>query len=100
MTRQEAVEILWQYDVNFEPHPAEDVMHAIDMAIEALEQEPKRGKWIHGKEVSRDYIGDACVRILYEDWHCSSCRIVVKEPYKPNWNYCPHCGAKMGGEEE
>ena len=36
MTRDEAINILWQYDVNFEPHPAEDVMHAIDMAIEAL----------------------------------------------------------------
>lgn len=36
MTREEAIEILWQYDVNFEPHPAEKVMHAIDMAIEAL----------------------------------------------------------------
>jgi hypothetical protein len=40
MTREEAIEILWQYDVNFEPHPAEKVMHAIDMAIEAL-SEPK-----------------------------------------------------------
>lgn len=36
MTAKEAIDILWQYDVNFEPHPAEEVMHAIDMAIEAL----------------------------------------------------------------
>ncbi|MBR2556345.1 MAG: hypothetical protein IKE94_15975 [Aeriscardovia sp.] len=36
MTKQEAIDILWRYDVNFEPHPAEEVMHAIDMAIEAL----------------------------------------------------------------
>lgn len=36
MTREEAIQILWQYDVNFEPHPAEEIMHAIDMAIEAL----------------------------------------------------------------
>ena len=43
MTRDEAISILWQYDVNFEPHPSEDVMHAIDMAIEALKaQEEKR----------------------------------------------------------
>jgi ribosomal protein S27AE len=40
MTREEAIKILWQYDINFEPHPAEDVMHALDIAIEALEQEP------------------------------------------------------------
>lgn len=38
MTREEAINILWMYDVNFEPHPAEEVMHAIDMAIEALRQ--------------------------------------------------------------
>lgn len=97
MTRQEAINILTASDY-FWIRPTEDEFDALNMAIEAL-QEPKRGKWIHGKEVSRDYIGDACVRILYEDWHCSSCRIVVKEPYKPNWNYCPHCGAKMENDE-
>ena len=42
MTREEAIEILWRYDVNFEPHPSEEVMHAIDMAIEALKAEPIR----------------------------------------------------------
>lgn len=44
MTREEAINILWMYDVNFEPHPAEEVMHAIDMAIEALRQPEQR--WI------------------------------------------------------
>lgn len=39
MTAKEAIDILWRYDVYFEPHPAEDVMHAIDMAIEALEKQ-------------------------------------------------------------
>ena len=38
MTREEAINILWRYDVNFEPHPAEEVMHAIAMAISALQQ--------------------------------------------------------------
>ena len=42
MTREEAIEILWRYDVNFEPHPPEEVMHAIDMAIEALSREQKK----------------------------------------------------------
>lgn len=60
---------------------------------------PKRGEWIHGKEISREYIGDTCVAIKYEDWHCSSCKMVVKESYKPNWNYCPNCGAKMESDE-
>jgi len=37
MSKEEAIEILNQYDVNFEPCPPEDVVVAIDMAIEALE---------------------------------------------------------------
>lgn len=45
MTRDEAIEILWRYDVNFEPHPPEEVMHAIDMAIEALSANAVQG-WI------------------------------------------------------
>lgn len=44
MTREEAIEILWRYDVNFEPHPPEEVMHAIDMAIEALHREEAEEK--------------------------------------------------------
>ena len=47
MSKEEAIEILNQYDVNFEPCPAEDVMIAIDMAIEALEQKPE---WISVSE--------------------------------------------------
>lgn len=37
MTRKEAIEILEQYHVNFEPYNAEDIVCAIGMAIEALE---------------------------------------------------------------
>lgn len=60
---------------------------------------PKRGKWILGKEISREYIGDVCVGIEYDGWQCSSCKTKVEKPYKPNWNYCPNCGAKMEVEE-
>lgn len=65
MSKAEAIEILNQYDVNFEPCPAEDVMIAIDMAVEALEST----RWVpvsedlpktnHTVFVSiRDYLGD------------------------------------------
>ena len=61
-------------------------------------QDVKHGRWIHGREVSRDYIGDACVAIHYEKWWCSECDYQVGD--RPLWNYCPHCGAYMVDEEE
>lgn len=42
MTKKEAIDILWRYDVYFEPHHPEEVMHAIDMAISALAEQ----RWI------------------------------------------------------
>lgn len=56
-------------------------------------QEVRHGRWIHGREVSRDYIGDACVAIHYEKWWCSECDYPVDGI--PLWNYCPSCGARM-----
>ena len=54
----------------------------------------KHGKWIHGREVSRDYVGDACVCINYENWWCSECKYTV-DWGKPLWHYCPNCGFCM-----
>lgn len=54
----------------------------------------KKGKWEHGREVSRDYIGDMCVAIHYENWRCSNCNYLV-DWGQPMWNYCPSCGADM-----
>lgn len=30
-------------------------------------------------------------------WHCSECDYIGDKNKKPLWNYCPHCGADMGG---
>lgn len=67
MTREEAVKILWQYDVNFEPHPAEDVMHAIDMAIEALEQE--NIKFYYVESLDDYWVGRRLDNFYYATWH-------------------------------
>ena len=40
MTREEASNILDDFDVNFEGHTAEEVAEAFDVAFRALEQEP------------------------------------------------------------
>ena len=54
---------------------------------------PKDGHWVHGKELSRDYIGDVCVSVHYDKWWCSECNYHVEG--QPLWRYCPRCGAKM-----
>ena len=59
--------------------------------------EPVRhGRWVHGKELSRDYIGDVCVSIHYDKCWCSECDYPTEG--HPLWKYCPNCGAKMNVE--
>lgn len=67
-----------------------------DDILETIHEQPtvdpvNHGKWLHGREVSRDYIGDVCVAIHYEKWWCSKCTAEGR----PLWNYCPNCGAYM-----
>lgn len=58
------------------------------MSIPAADVAPVRhGYWVKEK------------RDVLIHWHCSAC----KECFyldKPNAEYCPHCGAKMDGDEE
>lgn len=36
-----------------------------------------------------------------EAYYCSICEdSYYLRPIDPSWNYCPHCGARMVGEEE
>ena len=53
-----------------------------DMAIKALEQEPKTGHW-------KPYLKEG---LRYQ---CSACDSRFDTP----WEYCPHCGAKMAETE-
>ena len=90
MKKTEAIKILIKYDLNFcdidgNPIPSQDLVEAFDMAIQALEQEPKRGKWIYAKEQLE----------IVPVWECSCCRIRMPKKFK----YCPNCGAIMESEE-
>ena len=63
-------------------------------AIEALQAEtvrlwPKRGKWINSKERMRPDMCSVCGCVYEADRFMD----------KIAWNYCPNCGAKMGGTE-
>ena len=55
----------------------------------------KKGEWVHGREIGRDYMGDVLIGITYEDWRCSECKIVFEQSWKPTYKFCPNCGAEM-----
>ena len=90
MKREEAVDVIKEF-VAYGKHVNAFVykgstaipIEALNMAIEALEEEPKRGKWIDTKEE------DPC-------WYiCSECKVMVDE----DCDYCPNCGSYNGGEK-
>lgn len=60
-----------------------DYKEALEMAIKALDQEPKTGHWYYDKE--RGATGIYAI--------CSNCN---EEIYQTgDFKYCPNCGAKM-----
>ena len=72
-----------------------DVKKQQEKMIELAGRLPKKGKYVHGKEISREYIGDCLVSIDYEDWRCSVCGIVFEQWNIPKFKFCPNCGANM-----
>lgn len=83
MTREEAISFL-QVDKQYQD--IKDYREALDIAIKALEQEPKTGHWI--------------VEVWNNKEHhtCSVCQRVVD--YESCYHYCPYCGAKLEVESE
>lgn len=64
-------------------------------------EEVKHGKWEHGREVHREYIGDALLAIYYDEWWCSQCHYTIDDHHysKITYKRCPECGARMNGGE-
>lgn len=103
MTRKEAIKILDEQHLMWTMKEAEaycmEVNKAIDMAIEALKEEPKlnTGKWIKATGMMPpEFHGHHC---------CSECgNFANMEPPFGNRedlsNFCPNCGADMRGEED
>ena len=95
MTREEAIEILKAHHMwTGELQKIIDVRKenkALEMAIQALSQEQKSGKWIE----MDGYDGD-----VYYD--CSECgeswTTIEGTPWDNGMKFCPNCGSAMKGE--
>lgn len=96
MKRGEAIKILTEIQTKHKKYIGQtECNNALNMAIEALQQEPvKRGTWTITE--THDCEGGGIPHLI-----CSECK---SEPMawssKQFFNYCPNCGAKMKGTEE
>lgn len=90
MTKEEAIELIESArKTMYLPKSKEyisDFGYALEMAIKALEQEPKAGHWKRNETI----------RVTY----CSECGFGQYIDEYRTYNYCPNCGAKMESEEE
>lgn len=110
ISRKDAISIL-QKEINKFIPPLNDtelcMRYGIRLSRNIIEDLPAidavpvvRGKWIPGREISREMIGDCTVSIEYEDYKCSVCgfgidRIAHWKDGTPVVKYCPNCGARM-----
>ena len=65
-----------------------------DRLIQALEQQPKKGKW--------DEEHEPFTWMGYTRWSCSCCgfKCGYELEIRSRTNYCPNCGADMRGDSE
>lgn len=85
MTREEAIETLI---ANYPDKCYESLRNAVDIAIEALKAEPKRGRWEHEKR--------SCGHGWYDALVCTVCYKSAVDEYR----FCPNCGARMDEVEK
>ena len=68
----------------------------LQKAVPAADVRPVvRGTWVG------DYDGYADGAPVYDMWSCSKCgKIFLEWDERPDWNFCPNCGADMRPREE
>lgn len=92
MTREEAAKICQSIKFILDNDDySEEVEEALDMAIEAIQQMPKRGKWRKRKIKEHQFIQNG-----YELYYCSECyKNYSNTVGVEGFDYCPNCGARM-----
>lgn len=89
MTREEVISTLevWiERDEAMEYADRAENIEIYKMAIKALEQQPKTGRWLDKKTTIKGGHG-----LAYGRYGCSVCK--KKQPSKTD--FCPNCGADM-----
>lgn len=84
MTREEAIAMIEDDKKRHHDELSGRYRAALTMAIEALQQEPKQGKWIQAKDIEKEYAV------------CTNC----KHHGEFYMDYCPNCGSYNGGDEQ
>ena len=87
MTRQEAI-INLKLSQNRIGGMKKEEWVALQMAIEALEQERPKGEWIFNPTDAID--------LMFAKPKCSECGFESSD----GGNFCPNCGADMRGDDE
>ena len=72
-----------------------DMLHAIDMAIEALRNATEPAEWV---EVNYDKVYDGGMRLRFNGWRCSNCGF-ERHKRRGMSKHCEECGAYMRGEK-
>ena len=86
--------------LNYEQGNMGEQKEALEMAIKALEQQPKRGHWICHRDHCEN-LGVIPSGLGVYEW-CSNCDcgIDIREWQKNHYNFCPNCGADMREGED
>lgn len=69
-------------------------------------EEPKHGEWIkrphrvplpwdYPPEWNDDSYNEKDHSIIEKWWHCNKCGYEASRSWKPIYNFCPNCGARM-----
>jgi hypothetical protein len=100
ISRQAALDALEKIDCSDGVGISSLKCDAVEDAVTAIKVLPTvdavpvvHGRWIHGQEVCREYIGITLIMVQYSHWECSVCG--YRTEGQPLWKYCPNCGARM-----